>query len=88
VIEAGFLSYPNATITVMDANPVYNAITALEKPNANLDPDLLGVEGARDLLATYARAEKLAGFGKTVLARRLADATEVATGDRDLDRKG
>ena len=62
----------------MEATPVHDAITALEKANANLDPDLLGVEGARDLLAAYARAEKLAGFGKTVLARRLADATEVA----------
>ena len=62
----------------METTPVHDAITALEKANANLDPDLVGADDARDLLAAYARAEKLAGFGKTVLAQRLADATEVA----------
>jgi hypothetical protein len=49
-----------------------------KRPTPTWTTIFLGVDGARDLLAAYARTEKLAGFGKTVLTRRLADATEVA----------
>ena len=49
-----------------------------KRPTSTWTPDLLSAESARGLLTAYARAEKLAAFGKTVLARRLADASEVA----------
>jgi hypothetical protein len=54
------------------------AVTALEKANINLEPELLTADTARRLLERYARAEKLASFGKAVLAGRINDATEVA----------
>ena len=48
------------------------------KANADLEPELVDAEGARRLLGAYARAEKLAAFGKTVLAHRIDDAPEIA----------
>jgi hypothetical protein len=62
----------------MEFTPIAEAITWLEKANADLEPELLGADAARELLATCARAEKLASFGKAMLAQRLDDATEVA----------
>ncbi|CAN5650722.1 hypothetical protein BH24ACT26_BH24ACT26_06780 [soil metagenome] len=62
----------------MGSTFIGEAVTSLEKANADLEPELLSADAARDLLAAYARAEKLASFGKTVLARKLDDATEVA----------
>ena len=50
------------------------AITWLEKANADLEPELLGASATRDMLAAYARAEKLVSFGKAVLAQRLDNA--------------
>lgn len=38
------------------------AIEGLEKENANLQPELLSAEQARELMAAYARAEKLVSF--------------------------
>jgi 5-methylcytosine-specific restriction endonuclease McrA len=61
----------------MEATHVADAITSLEKANAGLDVDLVPADTVRDLLAAYARAEKLAAYGRTALARKL-DATEVA----------
>jgi hypothetical protein len=54
------------------------AVTALEKANINLDHELLTADVARRLLEGYARAEKLASFGKAVLAGRINNATQVA----------
>ena len=62
----------------MQRTAIGEAITWLEKSNADLQPELLSADTARDLLASYARAEKLASYGKAMLARRLDDATEVA----------
>ena len=53
------------------------AIEDLEKANANLQPELLTVEHARELMAAYARAQKLVAFGVAALSRKLQDA-EVA----------
>ena len=55
-----------------------DALTSLEKANAELNPDLLPADAARELLAMYARAGKLVAFGEAVLARRVDDAAEVA----------
>ena len=53
------------------------AIEDLEKENANLQPELLTVERARELMTAYARAEKLVAFGLAALSRKLQEA-EVA----------
>lgn len=53
------------------------AIENLEKENANLQPELLTTERARELMAAYARAEKLVAFGISALSRKL-DHVEVA----------
>jgi hypothetical protein len=62
----------------MELTPVQEAGTWLEKANANLDPDLLSIETVREQFAVYARAERLVAYGKTMLARKLDDAGEVA----------
>ncbi|MFN2388833.1 MAG: hypothetical protein ABR575_04420, partial [Actinomycetota bacterium] len=54
------------------------AVELLEKANANLEPELLGADHARKLLAVYARVEKLGAFGVTALARKTQDASELA----------
>ncbi|MGH2826598.1 MAG: HNH endonuclease [Actinomycetota bacterium] len=53
------------------------AIEGLEKENAGLQPELLTTAHARELMANYARAEKLVAFGLAALSRKLAD-SEVA----------
>jgi hypothetical protein len=62
----------------MESTPIREAVSWLEKANAELEPELLSSQAARDQLAAYTRAEKLAAFGKTSLARKLDDATELA----------
>jgi hypothetical protein len=62
----------------MQSTAIADAITWLEKSNADLEPELLTADAARELLASYARAEKLAAYGRTMLATRLDDAAEVA----------
>jgi hypothetical protein len=62
----------------MELTPVQEAGTWLEKANANLDPDLLSIETVREEFAVYARPERLVAYGKTMLARKLDDAAEVA----------
>jgi hypothetical protein len=54
------------------------AVELVEKFNAYLQPELLTAPVARELLATYARIEKLAAFGVAALARKLDDASEIA----------
>lgn len=57
---------------------IADAIEILEKVNADLEPDLLAAADARQLMADYTRAERLAAFGVTTLTRKLTDAAEVA----------
>ena len=54
------------------------AIEALERANAQLEPELMTAEHARELMAAYARAEKLVSFGIATLARKLTDTSELA----------
>ena len=72
------MSYPPAIITGMEVAPVQEANELLEKANADLEPELLSAPAARELLETYARAQRLAAFGVASLARKLNDASEVA----------
>jgi hypothetical protein len=62
----------------MDSALIDQAIALLDKANAGLEPELLSRETARRLLASYARAEKLAAFGVAALARKVDDAFQVA----------
>ena len=57
-------------ITVMEVALVDEAIAKLEKANADLEPELLSAPQARELLAAYARVEKLASFGVAALSRK------------------
>ncbi|MGH2800754.1 MAG: hypothetical protein ACRDM0_24420, partial [Thermoleophilaceae bacterium] len=54
------------------------AVTWLEKANADLDPELLDAPAAREMLEAYVRAQRLAAFGVTALTRKLDDASEIA----------
>ena len=58
----------------MTFDHIDDALVKLEKANAELEPDLVVADAARELLAMYARAEKLAAYGRTVMAARLDDA--------------
>ena len=55
-----------------------HAVELVEKANANLEPELLTAALARELLALYAKLEKLGGFGVTALARKVQDPSEIA----------
>ena len=54
------------------------AIELLEKANADLEPELLAHETAKQTLDAYARAERLAAFGVAALSRKIADRAELA----------
>ena len=60
------------------ATGILQAIEALEKENANLQPELMTAEMARRLLCAYARADKLVSFGIAALSRKLDDSAELA----------
>jgi hypothetical protein len=62
----------------MAISALEEAVAVVEKANANLEPELMGVDAARSLLASYARIRKLASYGEAVLARRVEDASEIA----------
>jgi hypothetical protein len=62
----------------MEFSLVDEAAGLLEKANASLEPELLTADAAHALLQRYARIEKLASFGRAVLARKIDDASEVA----------
>ncbi|MGH2791443.1 MAG: HNH endonuclease [Actinomycetota bacterium] len=62
----------------MEFSQVDEANELLEKANANLEPELLAAADARELLASYARTQRLAAFGIATLARKLDDASELA----------
>jgi 5-methylcytosine-specific restriction endonuclease McrA len=73
------VSHPLFIISIaMDASYVEQALQLLEKANAELQPELVSGPAAESLLAAYARAEKLAGYGVAALAARRADAGELA----------
>lgn len=72
------MSQALAIITGMEVTVVDEATELLEKANAGLEPELLAAETARQLLAAYARAERLAAYGVAVLSRKLDDATALA----------
>ncbi|MGH2754789.1 MAG: HNH endonuclease [Actinomycetota bacterium] len=57
---------------------IAEAISFGEKGNADLEPELMTVEAARELRAEYARLKKIAEYGETVLTRKLDDAEEAA----------
>jgi hypothetical protein len=60
------------------ATGILQAIEALEKENANLQPELITAEMARRLLCAYARADKLVSFGIAALSRKLDDSADLA----------
>ncbi|MGH2695099.1 MAG: hypothetical protein ACRDJJ_09850, partial [Actinomycetota bacterium] len=62
----------------MEVAYVDEAVELLEKANADLEPELLGVPEARKRLKAYARAQRLAAFGVAALARKIDDASELA----------
>jgi hypothetical protein len=72
------LSYPLFIITAMEVAHVREARRLLEKANANLQPKLLSVPEAQELLEEYARVEKLAAFGIASLAGVVDDPSELA----------
>jgi hypothetical protein len=55
-----------------------DAIRSLEKGNADLQPEILGAEGARKLLELCARGEKLFAYAKATVAAHAGEAEEVA----------
>ena len=73
-----FLSHPVDRITTMQIASIDEAITWLEKATSDLEPELMSAEATKHLLASYAKAEKLAAYGKTMLARKIDDASSVA----------
>jgi hypothetical protein len=72
------LSQWTAIITGMGFSHVDEAIKLLEKANANLEPELLSLAAARELLEAYARTQRLAAFGIAALARKLDEASSLA----------
>lgn len=62
----------------MKKNHLNEVIELLEKANANLEPELLTVPEAKELLEGYARARRLADFGVAALARMVDEASSVA----------
>ena len=62
----------------MSVTLIDRALELLEKANANLEPELLRAADARRLLASYARAEKLAAFGVAAMTLKVGDCEQVA----------
>ena len=75
--QSSVVSHPLFILIGMSV-AIDQAVELLEKSNANLEPELLTSEGARELMAAYARAEKLAAYGVAALARKLDDPAELA----------
>ena len=51
---------------------------ALREIVAGLEPEALSADGAAGLVDTFATIEKLAGAGKTLASRRVADSKSLA----------
>ena len=63
----------------MDVDPLEVALEALDKVNADLEPELMTVAQARTRLETYARVRRRVDYGVAALAWRVEDASEVAS---------
>lgn len=75
----GPIADPALVVEDMSHADVLNeAIRWLEKSNADLQPELVTAQHARELLKLYALAEKLVAFGVAALARKIDDSSEVA----------
>jgi hypothetical protein len=57
---------------------ILQPVEALEKENANLQPEIMTAQDARALLSAYARCDKLVSFGIAALSAKLDDSTELA----------
>jgi hypothetical protein len=62
----------------MEFSHLDDAVALLEKANAELEPELLTVAGARERLGVYARARKLIDYGIAALAAHIDDAQSLA----------
>ncbi|HVM34544.1 MAG TPA: HNH endonuclease signature motif containing protein [Actinomycetota bacterium] len=62
----------------MQVHAIHNAVAWLEKSNVGLEPELLTSDAARELLAVYARAQKLVAFGVAALSRKVDDPAQLA----------
>jgi hypothetical protein len=62
----------------MQKDFIDEAIVWAEKAAADLEPDLMTAEDARDRLARSSRLKKIASYCETVLARKVANAEELA----------
>ena len=62
----------------MEFSALDEAAELVEKANSNLQPDIVAGADARALLRAYDRIERLASYGKAVMARRIDDASAVA----------
>jgi hypothetical protein len=62
----------------MEFSHLDDAVALLEKANADLEPELLTVAGARERLEIYARARKLIDYGIAALGARIDDAASLA----------
>ncbi|MBA2365638.1 MAG: hypothetical protein H0V77_04195 [Actinobacteria bacterium] len=71
------MSHPLVMMMGMGAG-IFAAIAELEKEDANLQPELLTAERARELMTAYASAGKLVSFGIAALSRKLDDSSELA----------
>ncbi|HZA39697.1 MAG TPA: hypothetical protein VFA00_03640, partial [Actinomycetota bacterium] len=54
------------------------AVELIEKVNSNLQPEIVSADDARRLLGTYASIEKLASYGRALMASRIDDVAAVA----------
>ncbi len=72
----------------MEFSQLDDAVTLLEKANAELQPELLTVAGARERLEVYARARKLVDYGIAALAARIDRCPGARPGHRDVGEKG
>ena len=62
----------------MDDDYVEQAIELLDKANGDLAPELLSVGEAQQRLKAYSRAQRLAAYGVTTLARQIDEADRLA----------
>ena len=62
----------------MEGTYLARALDFLERSNSELSPEVMTSRDARELLAAYSKAQRLAAFGIAALTRRLDDAEAVA----------
>jgi hypothetical protein len=62
----------------MEFTAMDEAIRQIEKSNIDLEPEVMDADSVKELLSRYAKVEKLASYGKNMLAAKLDDAQIVA----------